>query len=620
MLALLLLIGFTALYWTTRVAVHTYDAFTYIVDVESKSISGLYHPHHLLYGPAGRIAADVAGGLGYDGYVDQPIQLLNAAAGALGVVFLWRFAVTFSGHVWTTLGAAALMGVSFGYWVYAAEVEVYTLAAMFIALALWLLALIEKHYGRWLIVALGLATAGAVMFHQTNILFALPVIVYIGLERRGLRDVLLYVVVVGLGVGIPYGMVAIQSDLTTWDRFYDWASGYAQTGRWGGNLTLESWPALRSGLGDVVSLDDRVALVFYLLIVAGGVLGAWKLRRTPWAVFALLWLALYGGFFWWWEPWNIEFWIVLLPLWVLVLVSMLRTVNDGRFAAGFGVVTAVLAAVLFWVNQDAVQERGDPTNDYYYEVTQVLVPHLTPDDLVVTRGNILDLYVPYYARHPQNNLVALAGLNYSQSEYPAFAADLFARVDAAYRRGQYVYIDQIILDEPRSADRNPFGLEQADIERFMSAFPVEPAVNLRGQTVFYRVGEVVDSHVWQFDRSLQGWTAFAVNNPRFEDGGWCFDGGGDVWLESPPLSGDGVKVVEVDMWIADTAEYGQLFWRGAGDEDLSEVRSLRFPLQTERHIYRLEPDWSSQLVFLRLDPIPENLTVQTCLYRIELIP
>jgi hypothetical protein len=322
----------------------------------------------------------------------------------------------------------------------------------------------------------------------------------------------------------------------------------------------------------------------------------------------------YGVFFWWWEPWNIEFWIVLLPLWALWMFSGLRA------APVIPVLAIVLAVLLFDAHYDPLREAANPQNDYYQQITLALQPHLMESDLVVTRGNILDLYLPFYADFPASNVISLRELSFADAES---IETLMSRIDFAHRRGQIVYIDQLVLDETFDGQRNPFGLAEADINRVKNAFPISENVMYNGQNVFYSIGIRSVGPTWIFDDHLAGWLEKGAGNPRFEDGGWCITGGGDPWLESPPLAIDAKSHTRltVEMSIDRPAEYEQIFWRRA-DEGLDEARSLRFPLQIGRQTYTLDlsgrEGWADSIVFLRLDPIPENLDVNACIYRISL--
>ncbi|MBZ0308218.1 MAG: glycosyltransferase family 39 protein, partial [Anaerolineae bacterium] len=315
--SVLLLLFFTALYYNTRTEVHTFDALSYTNDVETKPFGQLYHPHHLLYGPLGRLSFELAKNLGYEGRADQPIQFINALAGAFGVVMLWQVGRQFTGKNWQPLGAAVLVGMCYAYWLYAMEVEVYTLAALFIVLALWNLTRLDQQPSPPKVIFLALAAAGAVMFHQTNILFALPLGLFLLLDSRLRKYLPVLGIVFTAAVALPYLAVGWNSGFRDVNAFYDWLTGYAQTGQWGGNLNPDSVDALRAGLQNTVSPHNgTLAALFYLLAVVGLLLGFRSTKKT-WLAFSAGWLILYGGFFWWWEPWNIEFWIVLLPLWAL---------------------------------------------------------------------------------------------------------------------------------------------------------------------------------------------------------------------------------------------------------------------------------------------------------------
>jgi hypothetical protein len=47
--------AFCMLYLLTLTDVHTYDALSYILDVDRKPWPELFHPHHLAYGPFGAL-------------------------------------------------------------------------------------------------------------------------------------------------------------------------------------------------------------------------------------------------------------------------------------------------------------------------------------------------------------------------------------------------------------------------------------------------------------------------------------------------------------------------------------------------------------------------------------
>jgi hypothetical protein len=628
-LALVVFVAISILYTQTRVAVHSYDAVTYMIDIEHKGYLGLFHPHHLLYSPLGRAFVDLWRAFGYAGAVDQPLQLLNALAGAGGVLLLWAFGVAFTGRRWLSLPIALAVGGCYGYWLYASEVEVYTFAALFIALCLWLMAQLERAADagkrpRGLLIALGMATGGAVMFHQTNVLLGLPISVWLLLDARLRRGWLWYASAAGAAIALPYVAVALTSGLTTWDSFYNWARGYVGTGRWGGQLRLDTVSALWSGLSGVVSNQAPLAWAFYALLAVSAALGAWAWRTVRgWWAFAVAWLVLYGGFFWWWEPWNIEFWIALLPLAALIGLLALRAIRTPAaplvLQIGAYATSAAAFGVALWLYNAhflPLQQISDPANDYYYNIARTLPPVIQPHDLIVTRGNILDLYAPYYARHDFNAVISLQTLRNSAGD-GAFAL-LIERLRPAYLRGQIIYIDQMLLDEPRSADRNPFGLTAAEIAALRAEFPIVTATLWNNAPAFYSIGQRLDQYTlaWDFTRDLQGWLAANVQDPRFGTDGWCFSANsGDPWLASPPLTIPAAQrgEVQLQLRVEGAATAGQLFWRGT-DETFSEDRTLTFDLQQGTHSYTLDlrGRWQGRVAQLRLDPIDNGSTADVC--------
>ncbi|HLA44853.1 MAG TPA: hypothetical protein VJZ27_15520, partial [Aggregatilineales bacterium] len=258
-----------------------------------------------------------------------------------------------------------------------------------------------------------------------------------------------------------------------------------------------------------------------------------------------------------------------------------------------------------------------PENDYYRQITQALAPYLLDSDIVVTRGNILDLYVPFYASHP--TVFSLRNL-YQSNIHPG--ETILLQLEHPYQRGQIIYIDALLLDEPFDPQRNPFGLLSQDIQALYEKYPIMEGIQYNGQNVFYQIGEraAPDTKTWSFEKHLGGWLEFGAANPHFENSGWCISGGSDPWIESPPLNIDAEKYssIDIDMSIDSPAEYGQFFWRQEG-EGLDESRSLRFPLESGRHRYTLDlSGWQGTIVFLRLDPVPENLEVNACIYTLSI--
>src|SRR5215217_8583801 len=76
-------------YAITLTQVHTFDALSYVTSVERKPWPEVFHPHHLAYGPLGVLALHAGRALGYTGGAALPMQVVNALAGALGVMLFY---------------------------------------------------------------------------------------------------------------------------------------------------------------------------------------------------------------------------------------------------------------------------------------------------------------------------------------------------------------------------------------------------------------------------------------------------------------------------------------------------------------------------------------------------
>src|SRR5688572_470609 len=120
------------LYSLTITQVHTFDAYSYAMAVQVKPWRETFHPHNLIYGSLGALGYATARALGSSGPALLPLQLINVLAGAAGVA-LWASIVRrATGRRDLALLAAGLVGAAYAWWYYAIEVEVYTLAGLFL--------------------------------------------------------------------------------------------------------------------------------------------------------------------------------------------------------------------------------------------------------------------------------------------------------------------------------------------------------------------------------------------------------------------------------------------------------------------------------------------------------
>ncbi len=655
--------SFLLLYLLTLTQVHTYDALSYILDVDRKPWPELFHPHHLAYGPLGAVIRAIAAAFGWQGSVAVLLQTANALAGAAGVgLFAWvaerelgQISAHTSGYRALLAGlGAVLIGSGYAFWYYAIEVEVYTIAALFLVTALGLMLELTRRPTAGLALALGCTQALAVLFHQTNVLLMVPALValLLGLrsvdgERRTkdegqtaaddgrqiadgrykVRDVtvlaaygLPLALIVGMGyLGVGLGVSGFRSG----EALFGWAAGYATTGWWGGAVDQNKFIALGAGLANTVAATDGGWIGWALLgMLLRHLRGLSRLPRATLAVL-LSWLIVYGAFFLWWEPENIEFWIASLPpaglMLLLGIANAPGTLPRRRWIAP--TVLALLGVIILILNGQAIAQRGDPTRDLQRIIASATATLTAPGDLIVAPDGLQELYLPYYAGRDQvislNQAMTISNLN-----WPAACDLLQARVETALASGYAVVFSADALNPPLAPPGEPpapierFGLEASEVracyEPFLSmADPVSLGPGLLTAQRIAAAQELANGAGWDFRRGQWGWrltnaTTLHLGSPE----GWTITPTVDPFISSPPLTIDleRYRTVEVRLAATTAARDGQIFFRDAAGQ-ADEARAIRFTLEPgpAAHTYRFALEEATGatgvITGLRIDPV-----------------
>lgn len=630
--------GFLALYLTTLTQVHTFDALSYVTSVERKPWTELFHPHHLAYGPLGSIMLALGQAAGYGGGAAIPMQALNAVAGALGIALFFLAARSATGRPDAAFAAALLPGASYAYWYYSVEIEVYTLATLFLILCLALL--IQP--APWSIrhcLALGLAHGGAVLFHQTNVLLGVPIAICLIADIAATRAmpanrpaILIqrwgaYAAALMLVVAIPYlYAMLVVSNFRTLDAMLAWLTEYARTGWWGGPLSGNTLANVSLGLTDTLAQPGGAWIWLALGVIAVGAIIAERRPGTrqsmrkptagaaftphPAALYALLaWLGVYGAFFTWWEPDNIEFWIASLPPAAMALAFLLaRGRRWGLPILG----TIAIGVTMTWLNYSAIERRGDPTTDLQRVVARELGARSTPADLLIIPDGLLELYLPYYERH--ENFVSLnQALFDNNGTWNGACAAIQQRIDTAQHAGAAVIIADETFNPPERLLARHNLNQQAIDDCFMPYRDLLVDLGFRDPLpAYWRLPDgsaLATAGGWRFDRYPQGWQGLNIAAARV-DNGWSFTPQTDPALLSPLLNLDAGQFValEIRMANATTARDAQLFYAGS-DGAIAEQRSIRWELAAtaEMTTYTLDlraaPGWDGVITRLRLDPV-----------------
>ena len=337
-LGLVLLAAVLALLFLTRSAEQYGDSLKYLES--ARTGLDLYHSHHLGYNSSIRVFYLGLTALGARIDIITSAQIHNFLWALLALLAMAVLARRLTGStVWAVLAAAALL-VCQGFWEYASQAQVYIPAMAVLAL---MACLASGRPGQPWTPNRAAALSGlfvlAVLFHQTAVLFLLPLVVLFVLSADFLSRRRLIGAAV-LAALLILGLYA-AAYLMTGDSFS--ASGFL---RYAMDYTFHpapNWGTWRNvspnGLGYLLfSLLRNIITVFrstrlpalagFGLFLAG--LYVWhglRLRNKrdasrPVRAFLLAWLAVHGGFYLWWAPHDKNnFVIALFPLVLLTALA-----------------------------------------------------------------------------------------------------------------------------------------------------------------------------------------------------------------------------------------------------------------------------------------------------------
>lgn len=355
------------------------------------------------------------------------IGTVNAVEAALAVVLFERMLSRRLGLARpASCLTAAMFAFSYGTWRFAAEVEVYSAAALIsVALVDRALALNEGTVRRPLGPLLGLAALGALatLCYQPLGIVAAAVIPTYLLARRPLAQIVAYyavagiVVVVGLGLatwldhlhngaaaqfvldtdgtpptlpdaaGWAKTVVAFFADLVS----VNWAFAFAPTRafleqNWMERFARELFSAENAGMGYLVFWVTLPAIA--ILLITAGVTLLRKGRASPIRaieVAALVWLAAYVAMVGLLAPGGFEAWIPALP--AFFILFGLRVVGPLADRGGTPVAIALLAVFMAhnWFAGIRVVASGE--YNYYQRRAAPVIAATGPGDLIVVVGD-----------------------------------------------------------------------------------------------------------------------------------------------------------------------------------------------------------------------------------------
>lgn len=417
-----------------RAKQYTYDSLMFANAIRvGAMVPSDWRPHNLAYLPM----AEAMGAVVNDPFLAG--QLVSALFGAVAVGLFWllarRFADPLSAAVATALFATTNAVTS-----QATTVEVYTVSlAATVAMAL---SLARRRPGG---TSTGLWWAAAVLGHITNVMLALPLAAWaFARGRAGWKRFAIWSIVAGLATLAVYGCVAFgPMGAGTPRESLAWVLSSTTTQKQYGSFSPRRMAEVTLGLKRAFVDGPARALMLahagMLALALWGSLAAGGITRRVAAVL-LVHAGVYAAFFAWWEPTNIEFWVVpMLPLCLLVVTGLrgLRR-QPGARRALLVLATAALAVQLGF-NGLRLVRTTDPLGDPWMTRAAALRNRLKPADLVVTFNDPQIFTLPLAAAH--DNVFEIDGeAGAAEASLLRSMATLRERVGFAERDGGLVYL------------------------------------------------------------------------------------------------------------------------------------------------------------------------------------
>ena len=440
-------IGYFCFGWFTLSHQYTFDAISYLWDVENSHLAipldgsmvtyNFFHSQHLLFSPIVYVFYHAWALFGYGGSALLPAQILNLMEGALTLALTFTLLCRITDDKALSLLSVLLLGFSFSFWDNTAMVSDHMASCLFAVVffgALLNTDLDTASYKR--VLWLGILVGGAFLMHQVNgllgFVFIAALLMAPGNPVRRLRLFTTFTLAALCSAFIPYlliGIVVLGN--TTVHDFFFWCFYYAMpgvidvAGHYGtvgfGKVleTAESFGAsivggfywmnrgfetrfLQRTVVPIIAALAAVPFLFAMLHtprakMEGG--GNSSLYRKA-GILSAAWFILYAVLLFWWWPTYYQLWAVPMVAFILfVAVSVRRRLKSPlRYHPAVLIALGMVVAAVLTANAiSAFAPAHDLRNNDYYATTMSIGGRTTPGDLIVIPGNDeYETYIPYF--------------------------------------------------------------------------------------------------------------------------------------------------------------------------------------------------------------------------------
>src|SRR5258706_4995240 len=351
--------GYFLFSWAALSRQYTFDAISYLLDVERTNLSlpfraeriayNFFHSQHLLFSFIVYLFYHAWTLAGYSGSALLPAQILNLIEGSLGIALVFVILRDITGDAILSVLFSFLLGFSFAFWDNTAMVSDHMascLMALLLFQALRKTPIGEASHAR--IAFLGFLNGLAFLMHQVNGLLGIMFLVALWSGGFRLKALGFYLLAALLTAGVPYLLVGVfllgnssPRDFLFWSFYYampgviDVAGHYGTFGAGkivevisgfgasviGGfywmNRVFETRPLQRYG----VPVLGALSLLLFIFIVVKSRLGREGRKADPGERKALQlsasWFLAYALLLYWWWPSYYQLWAVPLAGFVI---------------------------------------------------------------------------------------------------------------------------------------------------------------------------------------------------------------------------------------------------------------------------------------------------------------
>ncbi len=418
------------------------DGLTYIQNIKIATLSALFHPNHILYNPVNWIFFQILSLFGHEESLVFMMRVLNILFSIWSLYVCYMITQRTRLSAFITYFILFGMSFSYGFWIYSLQTETYIFPLPFICLCLLEVIRISGNPNSLKSYALlSLYTIFAVLFHQQQILLV-PVITAtlialfyfrkIAVTRKTFfLQLVSYLGLSGFSIVLTYSVIAVfVGKASSIYEIINWTKGLANVHEtnnlnlnsiiysligifktlWGGYFLFyydiftkfldTSFPTkilieekyLSETMHPISTSMVTIALFINMFCFSYIVFRLITSRKNDtdqpkesifFAIKCFWWfmVIIYGSFIIWWEPYNIEFWIALIPFFYIFLGINLAKVYKGKTLNGF--ITCFLITLFFVNLYGNVIPQTKEDGDFWYQNIKYLSKNSKKRDIVI---------------------------------------------------------------------------------------------------------------------------------------------------------------------------------------------------------------------------------------------